>query len=80
MLARLLITIMFYLSMVYVANANDKMIRRLDDAIEHRPSFLQRKEQRIDSLRMLADSQQNRQQQLEQYRSSDLCSCQNGYY
>ncbi|MDE5795807.1 MAG: hypothetical protein K2H75_01730, partial [Muribaculaceae bacterium] len=65
--ARFLITIMLYLSMVCVANANDKMIRRLDDAIEHRHSFLQRKEQRIDSLRMLADSQQNREQQLELY-------------
>lgn len=53
--------------MVYVGQADNKMIRSLDDAIEHRPSFLQRKEQRIDSLRRLADSRQNREQQLEIY-------------
>ena len=62
---RLLTAIILSFAMVSSANAGDAMIHRLDDAIAHRPVFLQRKEHRIDSLRLLLHSQQTREQQLE---------------
>ncbi len=65
--SRLLTVILMYLAITCNAVAGDTVLHRLDDAIEHRHSFLQRKEHRLDSLRILTNSQQDYKKQLDLY-------------